>query len=51
MPRVFRRTSADLDERLEAFVFGVQVFVEIDGFAVATAELPVNSLHAIGAAA
>lgn len=44
-------TSADLDEGLEAFVFGVQVFVEVDGLVVAAAELPVNLLHALGAAA
>lgn len=41
----------DLDESLEAFVFGMQVFVEIDSFIVATAELPINFLHTISTAA
>lgn len=43
--------SADLDESLEAFIFGVEVFVQIDSFIVTTAELPVNLLHTISTAA
>lgn len=43
--------SADLDESLEAFIFGMHVFVETDSFIVAAAELPVNLLHKIGTAA
>lgn len=42
--------AAHLDESLEAFIFGMQVFVQIDRFIVATAELPVNFLHAISTA-
>lgn len=41
---------ADLNESLEAFVFGMQIFVEINGLIVATAELPINFLHTISAA-
>ena len=44
------QTGADLDESLEAFVFGMQVFVEINGFIVATAEFSINFLHAISTA-
>ena len=33
------------DEGLEAFVFGVQLLVDVYGLVVAAAELPVNSLH------
>ncbi len=43
--------SADLDESLEAFIFGMQVFVETDSFIVATAELPINFLHTISTVA
>ncbi len=43
--------SADLDESLEAFVFGMQVFVEIYSFVMATAELPINFLHTVSTAA
>lgn len=42
--------SADLDESLEAFIFGVQVFIQIDSFVVATAELSINLLHTISTA-
>lgn len=39
--------SADLYKSLEAFVFGMNVFVEVNSFVVAAAELPVNLLHTI----
>lgn len=43
--------GADLDESLEALVFGMQFFVQTDGFIVATAKLSINFLHTIRAAA